>query len=852
MHKIFARQTRVDTNAVLRSGWIFWSVMMLCAIVTSYAYMLAKSQVDIRNNATFKSITDANLKALRVRIQSYSHSLDGAVGLIAASDNVTLSDWRHYTEALDIETTLPGIRGMGLVIAVPWGEEAQFIKMADADGLEGFQIHPKTLVGESFVIKYIEPLLGNREMVGFDLATEGDKRLAATKARETGLPTMTQHFDFSDDHLDHGHQPGFLLFRPFYTTGMPIDTVKQRLAASKGWIFAPFIGQHFLEGLTLNQEMKFHISVFDGTITNANTLIYNSESDEKVTQKTDYAIMEKIKVFGRDWTVTWRSTVEFDASHQSRIPSFVLLAGVLFSIIYTSIIGALTYREQKVQRLIEKKTLELTTVEERWDMALRGAEIGVFDIDLITGKSVVSDTWKRLMNVSLDDPSIDTQKEFLKKIHAEDLPHMQAADTACINKTTDRSVSEYRIETHPNVYRWMKSDAAVVSRDHEDKALRLVGSQTDVTNLHEARASLRASIDSFQALFAHAPVGMALINEKATIIKANNSLCGFLGYSESNLIGKRYWDIMVPEETHKIVDTIQSLQSGDRKTYQNEHQFIGKSGQTLWGLTSVSLDKDPTTGRDLYITQIQDINQAKEMEKIKNEFVATVSHELRTPLTSVKGALGLLQATMTGPIPETTERLLSIANSNCNRLTLLVNDILDMEKFATGNFDINLAQEDLKAILVAAVDHMEPYAKESHVSIKLEMPSGDVNVWTDSKRVDQVMANLLSNAAKFSDNGSEILIACEQITGAVRISVHNHGPGISEDYKADIFKPFSQGDSSTTREKGGTGLGLNISKQIVEQLGGEIGFESIVNLDTTFWFTLPLEQPPKPTRFPRT
>jgi len=349
--------------------------MALCAIVTSYAYMLTRTHVDTRNNAVFKSITDANLEALRVRIQSYSHSLDGAVGLISASDNVTLADWRHYTMALDIETTLPGIRGMGLVVAVPWGGEAQFLETARTDGLEDFQIYPETLVGEGFVVKYIEPLSGNEDMVGFDIATEGRKRLAAIKSRETGLPTMTQHFDFLDDQDD---QPGFFLFRPYYAADMPIDTVEQRLAASKGWVFAPFIGEHFLGELTLDQETQFHVAVFDGKITNANTLIYNSEGDETLTVNADYKMMQGLKVFGRDWTVIWRSTPEFDASDQSRTPYIVLLAGVLFSILYTSIIGALTYREQKVQRLIEKKTLELATVEERWDLALKGAEIGVF------------------------------------------------------------------------------------------------------------------------------------------------------------------------------------------------------------------------------------------------------------------------------------------------------------------------------------------------------------------------------------------------------------------------------------------------------------------------------------------
>jgi len=837
LHKAFVKPSRVDINAFLRSGWIFWSVMSLCAIVTGYAYMLAKSQVEARNDSLFKSITDDNLEALRVRMQLYGHSLDGAAGLIAASDKVTLADWQHYIETLDIKNKLPGIRGIGLIIAVPSGEELQFLETARADGVENLQIHPETLVGEKFVIKYIEPLLGNEGMVGFDIAIEGGRRLAATKARETGLPTMTQHIELSHDNK---HQPGFLLLRPYYATGISIDTVEQRRAAAKGWVFAPFIGKQLLEKLTIDQQVTFHMSVFDGNTTNANILIYSSDSNQTATIDANYQTSENINIFGRNWTVTWRSTPEFDASHQSNTPIFVLLAGLLFSALYTSIIGALTYREHKVQRLVDKKTLELATIEERWNLALKGAEIGVFDIDLLTGKSVVSDTWKRLMNIPLDDLSIDMQGEFLKKVHPKDLPVVLTADAACIEGKTDRSVSEYRVQTHPGIYRWMQSDAVVATRGAEGKALRLIGSQTDVTDLHEARASLRASIERFQALFAHAPVGMALINEKATFIGANKALCNFLELPERELLNKRYWDTMLPEESHQIIAIIEALRNGELETYQSEHQFVGKNGQIRWGLASVSLDKDPTTGRELYIAQIQDINEIKELEKVKGEFVATVSHELRTPLTSVKGALGLLHATMKVPIPETTERLLNIANSNCSRLTLLVNDILDMEKISSGNFEINWTQGSLKSILMTSVEHMGPYAKECNVSIKLDMPPRDLDIWTDSERVEQIMANLLSNAAKFSNDNSEILVDYEQIKDTIRISVRNFGTGISEDFKSDIFKPFSQGDSSATRKKGGTGLGLNISKQIIEQLGGQIGYDSIKDLHTTFWFTLPL------------
>ncbi|MDP3267889.1 MAG: MHYT domain-containing protein [Legionella sp.] len=239
---------------------------------------------------------------------------------------------------------------------------------------------------------------------------------------------------------------------------------------------------------------------------------------------------------------------------------------------------------------------------------------------------------------------------------------------------------------------------------------------------------------------------------------------------------------------------------------------------------------------------IHDITELKRTEKLKNEFVSVVSHELRTPLTSIRGSLGLLVSGIMGEFPEKANKLLNIANNNCERLLLLINDILDIEKIEAGKMDFELKIHNLTQIVAESVVSNKMYADKYEVSLELNQPETPIFVYTDLGRLLQVLANLISNACKFSPKGETISVITTLQKTYVRVEVIDHGPGISKEFQSRIFKKFSQADSSDTRGKGGTGLGLNISKTIIEKLGGTLGFFSEPNKSTTFYFDLPITQ----------
>jgi signal transduction histidine kinase len=231
--------------------------------------------------------------------------------------------------------------------------------------------------------------------------------------------------------------------------------------------------------------------------------------------------------------------------------------------------------------------------------------------------------------------------------------------------------------------------------------------------------------------------------------------------------------------------------------------------------------------------------ERKRLERLKDEFVSTVSHELRTPLTSISGSLGLLVGNAAGKLPDAAARLLAIAHTNSQRLVRLVNDILDIEKMESGQIVFKFGRVEIRPLIEQVIEANRGFAEGGGVRIKLEDGDAVCDVRADPDRLSQVVTNLLSNAIKFSPANNEVVVAIEIGTNVVRISVRDHGPGISADFKPHIFERFAQADATNARQKGGTGLGLSIVKQIVERLSGEVSFADALGGGTIFRVELP-------------
>lgn len=230
------------------------------------------------------------------------------------------------------------------------------------------------------------------------------------------------------------------------------------------------------------------------------------------------------------------------------------------------------------------------------------------------------------------------------------------------------------------------------------------------------------------------------------------------------------------------------------------------------------------------------------VDVMKVEFFSVVSHELRTPLTALRGALGLLGHDAQQNLTPAQRQLLDLANRNIDRLGVIINDLLDMERIESGALKLNLMRLPVRQLIERALISAGALAATHEVRLKMGASDAGLHVIADEERFLQVMWNLLSNAVKFSRGGACVEVIVLRADSHARIEVRDHGPGIPEAMQPYIFSKFCQGDASDSRPRGGTGLGLAITKALVEQMRGTIGYDTKAGSGTTFHFQLPLSE----------
>ena len=233
------------------------------------------------------------------------------------------------------------------------------------------------------------------------------------------------------------------------------------------------------------------------------------------------------------------------------------------------------------------------------------------------------------------------------------------------------------------------------------------------------------------------------------------------------------------------------------------------------------------------------LREAQEGNRSKREFISTVSHELRTPLTSIKGSLDLLGSGLIGEFGPLAKRSIDIAVRNSTLLGMLVNDILDYEKLDAGKMAIEPILDDIISVVGNAVEVFGTYGAARQIKVVSIGNNGPMLSLIDTKRITQVLGNLISNAVKFSPSNEVVTVSVSEVDGWVRVAVKDNGCGVPEKDRKIIFEAFSQGDSSDTRSYGGTGLGLTISQAIVEKHGGQIHLAQNDDTGSTFYFDLP-------------
>jgi PAS domain S-box-containing protein len=362
---------------------------------------------------------------------------------------------------------------------------------------------------------------------------------------------------------------------------------------------------------------------------------------------------------------------------------------------------------------------------------------------------------------------------------------------------------------------------------------RLVDERTRLLNQVSQQSDL---------LLASVGDGIYGVDRSGVVTFVNPAAARTLAYSPDELIGREahatFHDNQpdgtpFPVQGCYITEAIQSqkVASGEEDSYRRAD---GRSIPVEVTATPL-VEDDQAIGA---VVVFRDVTQRREVDRMKSEFVSMVSHELRTPLTAIRGSLGLIAGGAMGELSPSARRMLDIALVSSERLSRLINEILDIERIESGMLSMDPATYRAQDLIEAAVGQVQVIAEEAGVRVSVGKTGG--LVYADADRVIQTLLNLLSNAIKFSDRGGFVTVGAESHGDVVQFAIRDGGRGIPEDKLDSIFARFEQVDSTDAREKGGAGLGLSISRSIVERLGGQIwAVSNSPEPGATFRFTLP-------------
>ena len=366
-----------------------------------------------------------------------------------------------------------------------------------------------------------------------------------------------------------------------------------------------------------------------------------------------------------------------------------------------------------------------------------------------------------------------------------------------------------------------------------------ISGMRDMTETKRITEALRASETQMRQITDTVPALIAYLDKEQKFRFHNQAYEEVFGLSSGQIDGHTLAEVLGEPVYQGIKDKVDEVLRGYPVRYERV-QMTPDGGRKSFAMQYLprygeGADEGEVLG---FFSLGTDITELKRIDRMKTEFVSTVSHELRTPLTSIRGSLGLISGGVAGEIPEAVKNLVGIAKTNCERLIRLINDMLDSEKIESGKMRLELKVVDIQPLIQQALAANEGFAGQHRVKLVLEAPAEPLKVRIDSDRMTQVLTNLLSNAAKFSPPGSQVEVRLSRVARSVRVEVVDHGPGIPEEFRSRIFQKFSQADASDTKQKGGSGLGLNISRALIEQMNGAIGFTSQAGVGTTFFFEL--------------
>ncbi|MEA9947756.1 CHASE domain-containing protein [Xanthomonas campestris pv. raphani] len=835
---------------------------------------------ELERERRFDLVVRVLARNISERMYTFEHGLRGARGAVigAGSDVISRDRFTRYSRSRDYPREFPGVLGYGYIHRVAAADEAAFLDAARADGAPDIQ---RRLLapwdGERFIVLYFEPESSGNRPLGLDVASEPRRRIAAIAAARSGQPTMTSPVSLSG--YQTPSEGGFLVLLPVYRKGMPLQTPQQRMDATTGWAYAPLSVKQMLES-TLGDRDDVAISLSDREDTQ-HTFYRSGIAAPESMRRAAHA--QLLPIYGRTWVLTARPTLHFIGSLNQNSPwlmgSLVLGTAILLAALLGLYFSNGLRREEVLRKQMELAALVSHSSEAivaetpdgeitHWNPAAE-AMFG-YPADVAIGQ----DLTRLLSPQPYAMPQIDQDEAppVAALSAAQTMRHRDGHQVFVLASKAPIIEHDNAVSGHSHFFR----DISERVRSHQ----RIVDLNASLEHQVAERTSELVQFSVLQrAILAHAGYAIIATDSSGFVTLFNPAAEKLLGYSADDVIGRRKASqfieadelqeraLRLAEQTGTPVagtlEAVAALTSLGRSD-TSEWTYVSQDGRRLPVLLTLSTLRDDNDQVIGYLGVAVDLTEQKLHEKqlrlamdaarsanqSKSDFLANMSHEIRTPMNAILGMLYLLQRS---ELPGAAQDMVTKIDRSARSLLEIINDILDFSKIEAGRIDLERAPFDLNQLFDNIADLMRSSLSAKPVEMIVEpLPRECRWLLGDALRINQVLVNLVGNAIKFTEQGEVVLSVRRFPSGdpnkiKLLFSVRDTGIGISKEKQSLIFSPFLQADTSTSRRYGGSGLGLTISRRLIELMGGALEVESVPGRGSEFYFVITLERtdPPK-------
>ena len=791
-----------------------------------------------------EACTDLNNK-IEVRLHAHAQLLRNGAAFFESVDTVTRQQWENFNKKSYIHKALPGIQGLGYSLLITKEQLQKHIAHIQSEGFPNYTVHP---VGDRELftsIIFLEPFdVRNQRAFGYDMFSEPVRRKAMEVARDFNSAALTGKVLLVQETIEDV-QAGTLMYVPVYKKGMPINTVDQRRAAIKGWVYSPYRMNDLMQGILGRWDLlaidRIHLQVYDEHIS-ADSLLFDSQQRDSLSHKDSKALLELMPLEFNDkkWILVFSQSEEQAVFFNGKL-LIVFVSGIAITLLLFFLALSIFSTVSKATEIANELTKDLKESEERFkNMFNKHASIMLLiepeSCKIVEANNAASKFYgysvaelckmriNQINTLSHEHLETEINKASIEKQNHFIFPHKLA------------SGGERTVEVHstPIVY---------------EKSNLLFSVIHDITERVENEKALKESQDRWKFALEGAGDGLWDWNLQTNEVYFSKRWKAMLGFEENEIANHLdEWKKLVhPDDIEKSLAAIQLHIDGKLPFYSNIHRALCKDGSYKW-----ILDRGKIVAYDEHHKPIKmvgthtDLTERMEMESElfklnadKDRFISILAHDLKSPFNSILGFLDLLTDNVRTYEIDKIEKLINVISASAKNTFNLLEDILMWVRSNSGKLACEQLSVSLSESCNSVIENMELAAKNKNISINY-FSDGEIFVFVDRNMLHTILRNLISNAIKFTNENGKISVYAEHDKSTATITVSDNGVGISPDTLLKLFKITEKITTNGTANEKGTGLGLLLCKEFVEKHGGRIWVESELGKGSAFKFTLPL------------